>query len=182
MADPETNIITQNKGERFAHDHGNVALHGAKDEPPMEHRFAGEVLHSTPKPLMHMVCWSEEKNLNLEVAGRLTLAGDEKAPVQVVMHHQFDNELVQSHKVEPLDHALAVQTALARPIHHALQMRTPLQVRFCNPWHVASDYQMEIAIGNTRIISFRLTGATVATPQPCPDDDCPPPAGQPSTP
>jgi hypothetical protein len=57
-----------------------------------------------------------------------------------------------------------METQLADPIHHALQMRTPLQLRFCNPWHVVSDYRMEIHLGENRVISVRLTGATVASP------------------
>ena len=55
--------------------------------------------------------------------------------------------------------------------HHALQMRTPLQVRFCNSWQIASDYTIEIRLGDNRVIGVRLTGATVAKPLPCDDDE-----------
>jgi hypothetical protein len=53
-------------------------------------------------------------------------------------------------------------------------MLTPFELRLCNPWHVASDYQMDIKLWDCRVISVRLTGATVARPQPCEVDDCPP--------
>lgn len=178
MADFEEEIVTvtQKDAERFALDHGGLAVYGECDKPPMQHQFGGQVVHTTsPKqPLVHMVCWEQEEPCKMEVDARVTVAGDEKAPLHVRMHHHFENDHHQTHKVEPLDHSLRVQTKLAEPIHHALQMRTPLQLRFCNPWHVASDYQMEIRMGNNRLISVRLTGATVATPQPCEDEPCPP--------
>jgi hypothetical protein len=75
-----------------------------------------------------------------------------------------------------------VNTQLAQPIHHALQLRTPLELRFCNPWHLVSDYILEINLGNNRVISVRLTGATVATPQPCDNQGCPPAQAQPDHP
>jgi hypothetical protein len=52
-------------------------------------------------------------------------------------------------------------------------MRTPLEVRFCNPWHIASDYRLEVNLGKNRVMGIRLSGATVATPQPC-EPTCPP--------
>jgi hypothetical protein len=101
------------------------------------------------------------------------------------------NPLMVSHRsdprfklaVEPIIHGLDVSTELARPIHHAVQMRTPLQVRFCNTWQVASDYTVDIKMGNRSLFSIHLTGATVATPQPCPEEEpCPPPVAQPGHP
>ncbi|HLA43848.1 MAG TPA: hypothetical protein VJZ27_10450, partial [Aggregatilineales bacterium] len=74
------------------------------------------------------------------------------------------------------DHTLKVDTKLAEPIHHALQLRTPLSVHFCNAWHIASDYVVQVAAGERTLFSIRLTGATVATPQPCDDNEnCDPP-------
>ncbi len=173
MADDETNTIVQVDGDRFALDHGAVALHGVKGEPAMQHAFTGGVVHGTDpdRPLVHMVCWAEEV---IQVEGRVTVVGDESAPVVVHIQHEFTNDHHQTLAVEPLDHSLSVATAAANPIHHALQLRTPLDVRFCNPWHVASDYRVEVNFGNNRVIGIRLTGATVATPQPCDDDACPP--------
>ena len=141
----------------------------------MRHDVSGGVVHGTVpgKPLVHMVCWGEEP-CNLEVNGHVTLAGDPEAPVVVHMQHEFASDHHQTLSVDPVDHTLHVDSAVAKPIHHALQMRTPLEVRFCNPWHVASDYRMEINLGQNRVIGIRLTGATVATPQPC-EGDCPPP-------
>jgi hypothetical protein len=123
-------------------------------------------------PLVHMVCWDAEA-CKVQVAGRVTLAGDEKAPFAVKMSHHFANDHHQTHKVEPLDHALKVNTALASPIHHALQLRTPLQVRFCNTWEAASDYEVELRVGERSLLSLRLKGTTTCTPRPCPDErDC----------
>lgn len=181
MTDTRTIIVTQEKDEQFAVAHaGGVALYGDKQEPAIQHQFGGQVVHTTPPqhPLVHMVCWDEDDTCRVEVSGRVTLAGDEAAPVQVRMRHEFAGDHQQTHRVEPLDHTLRVNTQLAQPIHHALQMRTPLQLRFCNPWQIVSDYTLDINLGNNRVISVRLTGATVATPQPC-EDPCPPPSTQP---
>ena len=185
MSETETNIITQNEGERFAIEHnGGVALYGAEKQPPMQHKFGGQIVHTgTPQqPLVHMVCWDEEDSCHVQVAGNVVLTGDPDKPVHVHMRHEFANTHQQTHAIEPMDHSLKVDTRLAEPIHHALQMRTPLQLRFCNPWHIVSDYVLDINLGNNRVISVRLTGATVATPQPCADENCPPPTIQPDHP
>ncbi len=174
MADEKTIIITQNKGEQFSHDHdGGLVLYGAGEQPALQHECGGQVVHTTTKPLVHMICW-EEKTCSVEVSANVTLSGDKEAPVEVRMSHHFANDHHQTLRVEPLNHSLKVDTKLAEPMHHALQMRTPLQMSFCNPWHVASDYMVEINLGERRVISVRLTGATVATPQPCEDEPCPP--------
>lgn len=179
MADEtKTIIVTQPEEERFRLDHdGGVALYGDHKQPPMKHDVAGQIIHTTaPKhPLVHMVCWDEDDPCRVEMSGRVTLAGDAEAPIQVHMAHTFTNDHHQTHAIEPLDHTLKVDTQLAQPIHHALQMRTPLQIRFCNPWHVVSDYVLEFAMGERKLLSVRLTGATVLTPQPCEDEKpCPP--------
>ena len=162
MADGETRIVTQPEGEdfRLAH-HGAVRVQGGCEEDPLRHRVAGEMVHATPqdRPLVHMLLWDED--CACEVKGRVVVAGDKEAPVE--LRHAFPDVHRQSHRME---------TALAEPIHHALQMRTPLQVRFCNTWHVASDYTVEVNLGRNRLLSLRLSGATVAKPQPC--DDAPP--------
>ncbi|WP_225031052.1 hypothetical protein [Paraburkholderia sp. XV] len=174
MADPDKKEVTvrQVDGERFALDHhGQVALTGHECAPPMQH--SAQIVHRTPahQPLVHMVCWGEERACEVEVKGRVLLAGDAEAPVQVRIAHDFTTEHRQRHRVEPVDHTLHVDSQLVRPIHHALQMRTPLQMRFCNPWHLASDYVMEIRLGDRPLVTVHLTGATVATPQPCEDLD-----------
>lgn len=164
MADDRTLTITQPPQERFALDHGRLAVSGDDALPALSHN----VVHGTAagQPMVHMVCWGEEESCQVAVSGRVTIAGDPDAPVRVTMRHHFDNDHQQTHRVV---------TRLADPIHHALQMRTPLQLRFCNPWHIASDYRVEVNLGDNRVVSVRLTGATVATPQPCEDDECPPP-------
>lgn len=174
MADDRT-TITQDEGDRFALDHSGVALFGDDTAPAMRHDLGAAVVHRTSAdcPLVHMVCWDEEP-CEVKVSGRLELAGDPEAPIDVRMRHEFPGDHHQTHAVDPLDHSLRVQTGLAAPLHHALQMRTPVQLRFCNPWHIASDYKLEVNLGNNRVISIRLSGATVATPQPCEDDGCPP--------
>lgn len=169
MAD-ERRTISQDEGARFALDHGQVAVQGSGG-PAVRHEAA--LIHATPpgQPLVHMVCWEEEP-CEVALKGRVEIAGDPDAPVIARLEHEFVNDHHQTHAIEPVDHTLHVDTSLATPVHHALQMRTPLELRFCNPWHIASDYRMEITLGNNRIIGVRLTGATVATPQPCPDEDC----------
>lgn len=174
----ERRIITQDEDSRFALEHGAVAVHGVRDEPAVRHEIAGAVLHgSAPgQPLMHVVCWDEEPcHVEVEVNGRVALTGDAEAPVVVRMQHEFTTDHHQTLAVEPVDHTLHVDSALASPIHHALQLRTPLEVRFCNPWHIASDYQVEVNLGQNRVIGIRLSGATIATPQPCSGQEgCPP--------
>ena len=168
----KTLVIEQKAGDSFHHD-GSLQVHGDCEKPPVKH----QIQHAThpQQPLVHMVCWDADHPCECKVSGEITLKGDEKAPLHVRMAHHFANDHHQTHKLEPLDHALKVNTALAEPIHHALQMRTPLQLRFCNPWHIASDYVMELRMGKNRVMSLRLTGATVATPQQCEDDPCPQP-------
>ena len=172
MADGETRVITQPDGKSFEVAHrGVVTVQGNEKADPLKHRLAGEMVHtsSAERPLVHMVLWDED--CACEVRGRVTVAGDPEAPIPVAMRHSFLDEHRQSH---------VVKTGLAEPIHHALQMRTPLQVRFCNTWHLASDYTFEINLGRSRVITLRLSGATVAIPRPCEDEKpCPPLVTQP---
>lgn len=150
---------------------GAVALFGDPDQPDLRHHLGGEVIHGTDpgRPLMHIICWDTEP-CPVSVSGEVALVGDPDRPIR----HEIVGEHRQLLRVEELEHSVRMDTQLADPIHHALQMRTPLQLRFCNPWHVASDYQMDINLGNSKVISVRLTGATVATPQPCEAENCPP--------
>jgi hypothetical protein len=184
MAEERSIIVRQQEGERFALDHaGQVALHGREDKPALQHQFGGQVVHTTVQPLVHMICWEEDQSCGVEVSGSIKLTGDEKAPVEVRMSHRFENDHHQTLQVEPLDHTLNVRTKLAEPIHHALQLRTPVEMRFCNPWHIASDYLVEINAGKRQLFAIRLTGATVARPQPCDGQDpCPPDYAPPGTP
>lgn len=150
---------------------GGVALFGDPQQPDLRHRLAGEVVHGTEpgRPLVHMVCWDTDP-CPVAVSGEVALVGHPDRPIR----HEIVGEHHQVLRVEELDHNVRMQTRLADPIHHALQMRTPLQLRFCNPWHIASDYRMEIELWDRRMVSVRLTGATVASPQPCPTEGCPP--------
>lgn len=136
---------------------------GSDCDPPIGHRFEGGVTHRTDQPVVHMHLWNEDCVGKLE--GQVVVRGDREAPV--AFEHSFANDHRQSHRIE---------TRLAEPIHHALQMRTPLQLRFCNSWQIASDYSIGVSAGGRRLFEIRLTGATVATPQPC-EDDCPPAPG-----
>ena len=148
---------------------GGISLYGDAEQSPLQHGVSAEVIHRTPAhhPLVHMVCWDEEDPCKVEVSGRVTVAGDPEAPVRVNMAHVFENDHRQTHHVEPVDHTLHVDSRLSDPIHHALQLRTPIELRFCNPWHIASDYRVEVRWGERSLMSIRLTGATVARPQPC---------------
>ncbi len=163
MADQEEVTLRQVDGESLRVTHqgklcaehqGTLRMQGDAKADPVQHR--GELVHATPpdRPLVHMMLWDEEA----QVQGRLTLSGDPDAPVHARVHHSFDTEHAQVHRFE---------TALAAPVHHALQMRTPLQVRFCNIWQIASDYSLEIRLGDNRVIGVHLTGATIAKPLPC---------------
>ncbi|MGA8029827.1 MAG: hypothetical protein WB992_22010 [Bryobacteraceae bacterium] len=154
---------------------GGLALYGDVHKPSLKHVHATGA-HS---PLVHMVCWDESRPCKVEVSGKVELTGSEEHPVQVRMSHHFANTHYQHLKVEPLDHQLKVATKLSEPIHHALQIRTPLELRFCNPWHITSNYVFDFKMGRTQILSITLTGATVCTPQPCPGEKpCPPASTQ----
>jgi hypothetical protein len=150
---------------------GGVALFGEAGRPAIRHGVAAEIMAgSDPKhPLVHMVCWDEKAPHNVELCGRVTLAGDEDAPIEVRMSHRFDNLHEQKHSIEPMDHSLTVRTRVAEPIHHALQMRTPLELRFANPWRIASDYRIDLQLRGESFVSIQVTGATVAAPQPPPE-------------
>lgn len=150
---------------------GGVALYGDAQQSRLRHDLSGLVEHGTKagSPLVHMVCWDAEP-CPVAVGGEVSLVGDADRPIR----HEIVGEHHQTMRVDPLEHSLHVDTKLAAPIHHALQMRTPLELRFCNPWQVASDYRLEINLWNSKVISVRLTGATVATPQPCDTEGCPP--------
>lgn len=177
MADEEIVILKQEEGDRLALDHGGLMLYGDRERPAMQHEFAGQVVHRTlpGAPLVHVVGWDEENRVQVELSGTVRLAGDPDAPpLQVRMMHEFTNVLQQSHEVaiQPMDHTLHVATKLHEPIHHALQLRTPVQLRFCNAWNVDSDYTVELVIAGMPVVSIRLRGRTVVTPQPCGDEDC----------
>jgi hypothetical protein len=165
MAD-EVRIIKQPEGEAFDVEHcGVVRVQGDAKADALQHKVAGELVHATTpeRPLVHMVLWDED--CACEVNGRMTVVGEKDAPVHLA--HRFENDHSQTHRFE---------TDVARPVHHALQMRTPLEVRFCNTWQVASDYTVEIRLGESRVIGVRITGATIAKPLPCDDkSSCPEP-------
>ncbi len=144
-------VVSQPCGETFA-------LSGSEERDPIRHKVQGDVLHRTDQPVVHMHLWNEECVGKLD--HQVHVHADEKNPVNVV--HRFSDTHAQTHQM---------QTSLAEPVHHALQMRTPLQVRFCNSWQVASDYSVQVGLRGRPFLDIRLTGATVATPQPCPEDD-----------
>jgi hypothetical protein len=184
MAEDENVTILQKDDKPFAvQAEGGLALYGSGKQPALQHVFSGQVVHTTPQPLVHVICWQEDEACPVEVSGRVALVGDKEAPIEVRMTHVFGNEMNENVQLKPFDHTMKLDTALADPIHHALQLRTPVQLRFCNPWHVASDYQVDVKVGKSTVISIRLTGATVATPQPCADEQpCPPVKDYPVTP
>jgi hypothetical protein len=166
---PDDNTVTVSSKD------GGLALYGDGRRPALKH------LHSTGEhaPLVHVVCWDETKPCKVGVSGSIELTGSEKHPVRVRMAHHFSNTHDQHLKVDPLEHELKVATKLAEPIHHALQMRTPLELRFCNPWHITSNYVFDFTMGKSQVLSIRLTGATVCEPQPCNDEKpCPPPVAR----
>lgn len=168
MADQDEVTLRQADGDALRVSHqgtlqaehcGTLRVQGDAKADALQLRVGAELVHATPpdRPLVHMMLWDDER----QVSGRLKVSGDPAAPLHAKLHHSFDNEHRQFHRVD---------TSLATPVHHALQMRTPLQVRFCNTWQIASDYSLEIRLGDNRVISVHLTGATIAKPLPCPDD------------
>ncbi|WP_299964314.1 hypothetical protein [uncultured Roseobacter sp.] len=136
------------------------ALSGSEERAPIRHRVAGDVVHRTDEPVVHMHLWNEECVGKLD--HQVHVNADKDNPVNVA--HRFPDTHAQTHQM---------QTSLAEPVHHALQMRTPLQVRFCNSWQVASDYSVQVGLRGRPFLDIRLTGATVATPQSCPEDEKP---------
>ncbi len=164
MVEPKTHDVMLSQPEDTA-----FALAGSDCAPPMRHRVGGDITHHTEKPIVHMHLWNEDCVGKL--AGDVTVSGNPDAPVS--LQHRFPDEHRQTH---------AFTTALVDPIHHALQLRTPLQVRFCNSWHVASDYTVGIQLNGRSLIGIRLTGATVATPRPCPEEECAPVSTAPTHP
>lgn len=184
MAEDENVTLLQKEGDKFeVEGSGGLAVYGSDDQPALQHRFGGQIVHTTPQPLVHMICWEENETCPVEVSGRVTVAGDKDAPVEVRMTHVFGGEMNETVQLKPFDHVMKVDTQLSEPIHHALQLRTPVQLRFCNPWNVASDYHVDVKLGRNTLLSIHLTGATVATPQPCDDDrPCPPAPSYPVTP
>jgi hypothetical protein len=146
---PDDNTVTVTSKD------GGLALYGDGRRPALKH------LHSTGEhaPLVHVVCWDETRPCKVGVSGNIT-------------HNQHL-------KVDPLEHELKVATKLAEPIHHALQMRTPLELRFCNPWHITSNYVFDFTMGKSQVLSIRLTGATACVPQPCKaEEPCAPPVAR----
>lgn len=160
MADSQEVILRQPDEESLRVQHcGTLRVHGDAKADALQHHVGTELATAPDRPLVHMLLWDED--CACEVNGRQTLVGDEAAPVHAKLHHVFDSDHHQTHRIE---------TALASPVHHALQMRTPLQVRFCNSWQIASDYSVEIRLGGNRVIGVHLTGATIAKPLPCEDE------------
>ena len=154
MTEDETRrvVVSQPAGSAFA-------VAGSGEQDPLRHRLNGDLVHRTDQPIVHMHLWNEA------CIGRLEHHVNAGAENPINLAHRFPDTHHQTH---------AVETSLAEPVHHALQMRTPLQVRFCNTWQVASDYTVQVALRGRPFLEIRLTGATVATPRPCPEDHCAP--------
>ena len=168
--DDRTRIIAQSPEDSFAHNLGGLSVYGDAEQPALKHEMRGscQVTHgSAPqRPLVHVLCWEEDRVCQAEMSGRVTLAGDPQAPFQVQMAHSFATDHRQTHVLAPTEHTHHVDTQPASPIHHALQLNTPLQVRLCNPWLIASQYLVELAIAGTSLLTIRINGETTATPQP----------------
>jgi hypothetical protein len=156
MADEDTRrvVVSQPKGASFA-------LSGSDPDDPIRHRISAETVLRTDQPVVHMHLWNEQCVGQLE--HKVASVTTPKTPFDVA--HRFPDGHQQRHEIA---------STLAAPVHHALQMRTPLQIRFCNTWQVASDYSVSVALRGRPFLDIRLVGATVATPQPCPEDDCAP--------
>lgn len=172
MAD-ETRIITQPEGDEF-----QVGLSGQTPDPdgcvrPIVHQ--ARMLHEPAaggKPFVHMVCWDRDAACAVEHSGEVVHVGDPERPVPLDMRHSTAEPVKMDMAVSPLEHDLGVKTALDRPIHHALQLKTPVQLRFVNPWKAESSYTLEVRLGNRNLMSVNLNGTTTLTPCPPPPDPC----------
>lgn len=169
-------IIKQPDDEVLRHEHqGGMALYGNKNKDALQHEFAGQIVHHTAPnhPLVHVVGWSNDEEVQMELKGTVTLTNDRDAPLNMRLVHEFPEPHHQTHDVTlaPVDHSLKVQTALAEPIHHALQLRTPIQLRFCNIFVITSDYNVQVNINGSPMINIRLRGTTQVEPKPC-EEDC----------
>jgi hypothetical protein len=170
MAD-ETRIVTQPEGERF-----RLALEGPQPdaqgcERPVLHQ--GRLVHeggSPELPIVHMVCWDSEDACSLTHGGEVRHVGDPERPVPLDMRHSTAKPVELDLRVSQVSHALGVQTTLQDPIHHALQLKTPIQVRFVNPWEAASQYSIGIAVGGRSVVEVSIRGKTVLTPHPAAPD------------
>jgi hypothetical protein len=173
MADEtDTQVITQKDSDRF-----RLAVEGPVPDAegcahPVLHE--GQLIHGGRKdlPIVHMVCWDEDDPCRVSGSAEFNHVGDPSRPVVLQMKHSSESPVQMALNVQPLDHGLAVQTDLQSPIHHALQLKTPVQLRFVNPWEAASDYTVSVQLADRKLLQIQLTGKTVLTPQPAPPDSC----------
>ena len=127
MAD-EPKIESPEEASRLVHGHAAVSLYGDNERPPIHHQFEGHVSHATSpqQPLVHFVTWESERSCHVDLAGRVVLAGDEKAPVPVRVTHYFEDARckldVSPLEVAPLRHSASPDRPVANapqqlPIH-----------------------------------------------------------------
>jgi hypothetical protein len=169
----EERKITQPEGARF-----RVALEGQEPDdqgclhPIVHHGVLAHEGGAAERPLRHVLRMDQDVPCELGHSGEMRHTGDPERPVPLDMRHSSPEPVVLDLKVNQARHALAVDTSLTEPMHHALQLKTPLQVRFVNPWEAKSDYAMTVELAGRPLLSFKLQGTTTLRPEAAPPDPC----------
>jgi hypothetical protein len=172
MAD-ETRLITQEPDARFRVEHdgqrpdADGCVHPIRHDARIVHEGREEL------PFVHIVQMRQDEPCGVRTSGELAHVGDPERPVPLEMRHSSPHGPVEIDlRVRQAQHELRVSTDLQDPMHHALQLKTPLQVRFVNPWTAQSDYRVSVTLGNRQLLDVRIAGQTILTPRPAPPDSC----------
>ncbi|MCK6528605.1 hypothetical protein L6R50_13965 [Myxococcota bacterium] len=183
MAD-ETRILTQKEGDalRLRLQGGALDEDGCPDPVVHQGSLAHTGIPGAP-PIVHLVRLDEHDcGCSVVHGGTVAHVGDAERPVALDMRHSSTHPVALDVSVARVDHGLDVRTGLQEPIHHALQLKTPVQLRFVNPWEAVSDYAISVHVGTWPAVSIRIRGRTRLTPAPAPPDPCLGPAADPDAP
>jgi hypothetical protein len=174
----ETRIITQAPTDRFRVEHDGQRPDAAGCVHPIRHD--ARLVHEGGReelPFVHLVQMKQDEPCGVRTSGEIAHVGDPQRPVPLDMRHSSQAPVELDLRVRQLEHELRVSTGLQDPMHHALQLKTPLQVRFVNPWVAQSDYRVSVTLGKRRLIDVHIAGQTILSPRPAPPDPCTDPAG-----
>jgi len=162
---PEERSITQPDGKSFRVAHEGQTPDDEGCIHPIIHQ--GTLLHEghEKRPLYHKVHFTHDESHALSHRGALTHRVDPATPVPLDMRHSTQEPVKLDLQVRSLGHQMGVTTTLQDPIHHALQLKTPLQVRFVNPWHAQSEYSFSLDVAGRTVMSLSVRGSTVFSPR-----------------
>lgn len=170
MAD-ETRVITQPPDARFRVEHDGQRPDADCCIHPIVHDARLTHAGNPQQPLVHVVQMRQDEPCGVKTSGELAHIGDPERPVPLEMRHSSPHGPVELDvNVRDVRHSLCVDTGLQDPMHHALQLKTPLQLRFVNPWTADSDYRVSLTLAGRTLLELRVAGRTVLAPQPA--DDC----------